>query len=275
MRITKERAPKGAALPALTPLQASEIVEGLGSKGLKSGHKDRLTATLGNKASSSIFVNKVIALRAFGLITTEGTQFNLTELGERIAFAKDNARLRAMQDVFLNQTTLSRIWTYYRGKELKLELLPDVLVNQNFVQEKSKKEWAKYFARAINEVGLVEEDSGRVFVANELAPEVDPHDVEIPQTMAETSLSSPSQASTQSSQLPRPAGVDMIDSFIKNFKGNVVRKTLSEGREFVLIIPEDLTKKDIAKIRLIMQSNQDGLDGYIIDDPSGMENDNV
>jgi hypothetical protein len=152
---------------------------------------------------------------------------------------------------------LNRAWAYYKDRSLDRTKVGEVLVNQGIVPATLQPEWAKYFVKALEEASLLIDDNGREFVAKDFVG-LQSGTIQDSEERTEE-VRTRQEAPTPVQESPKPT----IDSFIKSFKGNVVRRTISNDREFVMIIPEDLTDSDVFKIRKILQSTQDGLEGYL------------
>lgn len=143
---TKKR--KGVP-PVLTMEQAISIAEQIYKKaGSQPVSYDDLAAVLRNVKTSSVFILKLIALRAYGLISRgESETSSLTELAIRLFSAtSEQEEANARFEIFRNPQPLAALHAAYAGQVVpERKYLVNVLEKSGDVSADFYDEWAKRF----------------------------------------------------------------------------------------------------------------------------------
>jgi hypothetical protein len=168
-----KRARKGAKLPELTFSEVIQAMETLGHRNTRSGQTNILAEILENSPNSSTFTNKLIALKNYSVINQNGTFFELTLIGNGIAFAKStNEKADSIKKAFTSHPVLGAVWEAMHGRNLEPDYIPNVMVQVGGVQPEKKNKWADYFIEAIKDAKLTKiTPDGKEVVLSDISSE--------------------------------------------------------------------------------------------------------
>lgn len=255
----KDRIGYGVKIPPLTFEEAIQAIKSVSELGGEKANLDALATVLKHSRSSSNFSYKLSALKSFGLITADKSNYQLTDLGKRIVTPISVAdEMRAIHEAFCNNETLNKIWTEYKTKMLpQREYLANYLETSLHIPSSLKIGWADYFIGAANvsKLLIVRGDSGGYRVLSE--------PLSIPPIKEEEQK--PSEVGEKSSQQINPQNTNKQDSIVDltdSMKwGNIHKPLLSNGKVAIFAIPNELSQQDIDKLRVVIKGIDTGLDG--------------
>lgn len=146
--------------PYIDLREARKIVEKIAHEGAGRVTHEHLAIMLQHSAGSSVFLNKIIALKRYGLLEKSGKdEYHLTNLGFELAEGqnKDDALFRA----FLYEPLHRDVHERYKGKLLlSNEALKNILEKEFAVMPKHSEEWVTRFLRNLEEANLITRTGG-------------------------------------------------------------------------------------------------------------------
>ena len=281
---TNKRIGWGVKTPSISFSEVVELIQTVGNKFGDSGHIEDVSIVSGNSAKSSTFVKKIRDLKNFNLIQVEGDNFELSELGIRIAHPKSKTdEVLAKFESFKSIENLKRIWDYYRGKRLpQKEFLANAIMSLLGIPKELKEAWAEYFIDASFVAGvLLQTETGLLQVlsnpktyeaSTQLNEDVEEDLLDKKQEKPKTAAGQKNDtnfAETTNSKLN-------LDNFLGNLNGGMLYQIkISGGRKVFVFIPEGLRKNDVERIKSILKSAEAGLEGLLEEDENigeAMEN---
>ena len=150
--------------PYIDLREAQHIVEKIAREGAGKVTHEHLAIMLKHSAGSSAFLNKIIALKRYGLVEKSGRNaYQLTHLGYELAEGPNptDALFRA----FLNEPLLRDIHERYKGKLLlSKEALKNILEKEFEVGSKYSEDWVDLFLRNLEEANLVTRAGGTTMI---------------------------------------------------------------------------------------------------------------
>lgn len=251
---TKKRIGYGVKLPLVSLQESVKAVKEAAQLGGESGSLDAFAKVFKNSRSSSTFYYKLSVLKNFGLINFDKLNYQLTDLGRRIVTPESMAdEYKAIHEALCENEILAKVWENYKGK-----LLPAPEYVANFIEKSCeipqnlKKQWADYFIAAAQFAQIIVERGGSTHVLYE--PQIMPINLEETKSITETS---------QSSNLPsvNREQVSFVDSVDSLEWGSINKPKLSNGRNAIFAIPDELSDQDIEKLKVILKGIEAGLDG--------------
>ncbi len=159
----RERRERRDVPPFLSLEGAVEIAKQIHSRAGGSVNSDGLVEILGSPASSSVYLRKVAALRAWGIVVKEDELFKLSSEAEAIVQPRNESEKRkALLNCFLGVDKLRRIAQLYAGKILPEDsFLLNTLTRDLQFDRTTVTEWAKTFREAGTTVGIFIDLNGR------------------------------------------------------------------------------------------------------------------
>lgn len=238
------RAPKGTGVPALTFPEFVQVISGIGGRDVRSGTLVLLSNVLGNSAKSSTFTNKVIALKNFSSIAVNGDDFELTSIGNGIAYPKNqDEKTLSIQKAFAAHTILGKVWNDLKGRDFEEQFLPNIMVSVGGVPDNLKGEWATYFAEAIRTAKLVKNTGGKEIVLSDF---IKP---------GHSKSEEPTHASTKNEPPPPvQSNAEVLEKLSSSLTGGM-KLNAKAGDCYVLVyIDGALTEEEAAKITTIFEA---------------------
>lgn len=151
-----KRRPKGSVPPAVQFAEAVEISKEFYKRGGQ-GNRELLAELIGNKATSSIFGKKALALRRYGLIRSEGDEYWISEIGQNIGAPKnEKIYAEAIGHAFLSIPTYRMLYNEYKDRPLPHEMYMINTIRGN-VPEGGEQEWVSSFKQGAKAAGLLKE----------------------------------------------------------------------------------------------------------------------
>lgn len=150
-----DKKPKGSYPPRLTLAEAGEIITALYERTGSEATLDELSEIFGNTTKSSAFSAKLVCLRKFGLIDTNGNKVKLSEAANSIVAPLDRTeRAQALKATFLKTEEFEKVYLRLVGK-----ILPEDSFLQNSFLEYGGKElapkWMESFKESADYAGLL------------------------------------------------------------------------------------------------------------------------
>jgi hypothetical protein len=230
-----------------------------------------MQAVSASSPKGGTFGNRTYTPQNFGFwkINKKAAEYSLTDLGKQLVNPDSpTARISALQTAFRNNALLLAIWDQFKGQRLPTdEFFPNAIVKSG-VPEELKKEWADYFLKAGKFAEVVNADRlvryAPIRSDERKEPEASSGILKVDLNAA---LVSPEVSGNPPPQVaPPPVLIDGLQEFLRGRKGNISRKTISGDREVLIFIPEDLTQKDVTKIRVLLKAVDSSLEGYMLDE---------
>jgi hypothetical protein len=145
-----ERIPRGSAPPALKLSDAAELARKIYDNAGGLASPDMFSQLIGNTTTSSTFVRKLSALRAYGIIEDVGSNLGLTEIGNRIAAPRDaEDDLAAMKEALQRIETLNKIYERFKGRILpEDQFLKNIFIQELKIPREIADHWIYWFLDA-------------------------------------------------------------------------------------------------------------------------------
>jgi len=250
----KQRIGYGVRLPILTLEQSVSAVKDSARLGGESGSLDVFATVFQNSRSSSTFFYKLAVLKNFGLITYDKLNYQLTDLGRRIVKPESMTdEYKAIHGAFCENEILAKVWENYKGKLLPVqEYVANFIEKSCEIPSNLKQQWADYFVGSAQFSQIIVERGGSIHVLYE--PQVTPGKSEETKPLMEV----PQGKIITASIREHVSTVDSVDSLEW---GNISKPKLSNGRNAIFAIPDELSEQDIGKLRVIIKGIEAGLDG--------------
>jgi len=166
----QKRLPKGTVPPALNLEEAIDIARRIHEMPSGEAPYDAAPDVFGNSATSSVFGKKMMALRDFGIATSDDKKkmVSLTDLGRMIVAPKDeDDHLLSLGNAFLRISLFCRIYNRIKGRPLPQD---QYLVNtiSDVVPRELATGWLENLKRSIKTAHLLDESrpDGKVYVLN-------------------------------------------------------------------------------------------------------------
>lgn len=240
------RAPKGTVIPALTFPEFIQVISDIGGRDVKNGTLVLLSNVLGNSAKSSTFTNKVIALKNFSGISVNGDDFELTSIGNGIAYPRNqDEKTLSTQKAFASHSVLGKVWNDLKGRDFEEQYLPNIMVSVGGVPDDLKVEWAGYFAEAIRTARLTKNTGGKEIVLSDF----------IKPGQSKSEEATPTQKHNElPPQLPPQSNAEVLEKISSSLTGGM-KLNAKAGDCYVLVyIDGTLTEEEAAKITTIFEA---------------------
>jgi hypothetical protein len=267
----RKRLPKGSVPPSLNLEEASDITNRIYELAGSEASYDVVSRITGNSTRSSTFLNKIITLKNYGLITDVNRTITLTESGRKIAGPRTpTERALALKQAFLNIGLYSTVYEKFKGRLLP----PDEFLINTFADYVPTRElasaWMDSFKKSAKKAGLLElRQDGKIVVletinpshhAEFIEPELPP--VEQKKEEVPASVVQPSRPPTGSEYsgngIPR-----------KPQYGHVSKISLSGNREAEFSIPDKLTSRDAQKLTKALEGLKTIIESMVDEEESG------
>jgi hypothetical protein len=254
-----QRLPYGTAPLTLTLADAVALIAKAGAEGSLLPAA-RLAIIAGNTVSSSSFVRKIGALRAFGLISEqEKDLYALTDLGISLSSPKSaEAFAAARKQAFLNVDAFNTLFQQQKGKLLAAdEFLRNILEQDCKIPKEHSGQWAVHFRDAARAAGLFyDRGDGRTQVAESpIIPPAAPQSKEINGTPAVAELKA------------EPAGDRIVlRDQVCVAMGHTTRIELGGGKRAEFSVPDGITRKDAQKLKKALEGLAVIIDSMVIEE---------
>jgi len=254
----RSRMSNGLNIPLLSFEEVIELTKITYTKAGYNNSLDALSRITGNSSSSSTFIKKIQALRNFGVFYFDKSNYNLTEIGEKIAKPESfDEQAEAIVQAFLKQENLKKIWENFKGKRLpQEEFLENSIQKILGLPDELKQKWAEYFVEAGKYAGLLEErDLGSYQVLQSYVKTINnptkvADDIKITEHI-NVQIENPES---------KPIKSDQNNLSNENFGINST-KIISENRKAYFMIPDQLTQQDIDALKVVLKGIELQIEG--------------
>ncbi len=254
-----QRPPYGTAPLALTLADVSALAAKAGEEGpVLSAAK--LAIITGNTISSSSFVKKIRALKAFGLISEQSKDlYTLTDLGLSVASPKSpEALAQAKKQAFLNIEAFNKLFQQQKGKLLAAdEFLRNILEQDCNIPRDYSGQWAAHFRQGARAADLLyARGDGRTQVSE--SPVVFPTTSQIIETNGTSAVAEPKANATEDR-------VEVRDQ-VYIAMGHLTRIELGGGKRAEFSVPDGITRKDAQKLKKALEGLAVIIDSMVIEE---------
>jgi hypothetical protein len=223
--------------------EALEISHAVYSRMGGSAMRDDLAQVLGNTPSSSSFVKKMSALRAFGLMEENGpNNYRLTPLAYQIV--APGSRLeeaRARLEVFRNINVFAKLHDQYKGKVCpETTYLANTIERDLGVPTGAKVRWAQAFLEAIESAGLQSMQGGRTVIRSDISV-LDSQPVE---TQEDRYMETETRSNEQKHSPPQEREEPGTSNFVFPFAGKGAVR---------IQMPDNLSQQEITKLLKLLE----------------------
>ena len=152
-----ERLKRGSNPPYIGLSDAFSLARGIYEQGGGMASYDVLSRLTGNSSSSSSFIKKVGALKAYGLATEQSDTLTLTENGMAIAApTSELSASSAKKAALLNISVFAKIYERHKGKLLPAdEFLKNIVEQDSGIPKELSETWVTAFKAASRAAGLL------------------------------------------------------------------------------------------------------------------------
>lgn len=246
--ISPPKYPRGSKPPALSLDEAAEIITTFYEDTAGEASYDALSNITDNSPGSSVFINKLAALKNYGLMADENRVLSLTELGFSVAAPHTPAdRVEALKEAFLKVDNFKNAYEKYKGRLLPQdEFLRNAFTS--WVPVDLASEWVETFKSSADIAGLLEERNGKLQVRESVRiPEGEKE--EAPAPVLKEAEAPPSRIEESQAPHTLPAGVIRTPL------------ALGPGRLAYIELPKDWKPAELKKLlRLLALSLGDDAD---------------
>ena len=248
-----ERLKRGSNPPCIGLADAFVIVKSIYEQGGGEASFELMSRITGNSHSSSSFIKKVGALKAYGLVTEQNEVISLTDQGTAIAAPKSqHLEAIAKKSALQNVPVFSKIYDRHKGKLLPAdEFLKNIIEQDAGIPRDLSSEWAKAFRAAARTAGLLYDrpDGKTQIVENPVVAgrEQSDHASDPPPTRQSPTTQADNQAERNGGQTVPTIAFPMAAS------GNNTRFEMSDGRVAEFSIPFGISGKDAKRLKSYLE----------------------
>ncbi|HXB27468.1 MAG TPA: hypothetical protein VNV25_22250 [Gemmatimonadaceae bacterium] len=147
---------RGVKNPSDTLQEAETMLQHVREQvGFGPASREVLAEALGYRGISGTSGRKVAALSHYGLLERAGSGYRISDLGKQLLMPKEpSERGRALAVAARTPALYQRLWARYQGGPLPA-LLPNLLVREHGVNQRSADEVAKIFRETMQFAGLL------------------------------------------------------------------------------------------------------------------------
>jgi len=259
-----ERYPRGSVPLVLSLEEAVEVARRLYENAGGLANADVMSRVIGNSASSSAYIKKVNALRTYGLIEQQGSDFVLTNIGGAIAApTSPEAEAAAKRDVFLKVEVFAKVFERHKGKLLPAdEFLKNLIEQECKIPKELSLKWVEMFKDAAAAIEILwRRPDGKIQIMD--APIMRYPRTHPPEEEA-------TQAPIEAAQPPSKSNNGVSRAFEPSGTGHTTRIELSQRRLAVFSIPDRLTPRDAQKLKSALRGFDSIIDSMISDETEGV-----
>jgi hypothetical protein len=262
MTVKNDRMPRGSSPPHLKLSEAFALAVAIWEQGAGHCSFDVLSKITNNSTSSSSFLKKFNALKAYGLIEPSKSEVILTDNGRNVvAPASPLLEAAARKMAFLNIDVYAKVYERHRGKLMPAdEFLRNIIEVDCGIPRELSETWVVYFKDAVNAAGLLfNRSDGKIQITEApILPTPQLEAVTVPGPKLE-----PQQA-------PKVVDEKSNQSINFNISGHTTRIELSGKRFAVFAFPDSLTQRDAQKIKGALAGMGAIIDSMV--EPEGQNN---
>jgi len=166
------RKSSGNVPPWMDLREAIELIKTIYEKGGGSMGLDDLATLMNHTIKSSAFTMKMGAMRAFGLVNTDGQIVKLSSLGSAIVAPSSSDEYREAVFKAFNAISLySSLHQKYRGGYLPEDsFLANTLQREFGVSSENREKWVESFKQSGRAVGVIRDEGGKIRVLQTPSP---------------------------------------------------------------------------------------------------------
>jgi len=245
-----ERLKRGSNPPYIGLAEAFSLARGIYEQGGGTASYDVFSRLTGNSSSSSSFVKKVGALKAYGLAIEQSDILILTENGMAIAApTSEISAASAKKAALLNISVFAKIYERHKGKLLPAdEFLKNIIEQDSGIPKELSGTWVSAFKGASQSAGLLHtrpDGKTQIMESQLLAPAEMPSE---PEANSPKTTFSPSSNGNSRVASVVPTTVSPLSA-----SGNVTRFELSDGRVAEFNIPFGISAKDAKRLKSYLE----------------------
>lgn len=247
----------GVKIPILSFGDTLRIVREVSRVGGLDGMFDALSQVTGNSLSSSSFQLKLGVLKNFGFITTQGSNYSLTEVGRRLAQpSSPDEESSAIFEAFRKLEVLSKVFDNYKGKILpQKDYLANYIEKNLNIPTQLKHGWADYFIDAAKVVSVLHEREGGSY-------QVLSQPSKLQNPIPSNGEGSVGQVVEPQESPPARAMSPVSGLLTTDYHWGILnQRRVSGNRKAIFAIPDELSTADIEALKLILKGIEASLDG--------------
>jgi hypothetical protein len=261
MANTAERVRKGSYPPYASLAEAFLLAERIYENGGGQASYDMFSRLTGNSSSSSSFVRKLAAMKAYGLLAeaVKG-QLILTETGIRIAAPRDaDAAGNARKQAFTSIDTFNRIFDRHKGKLLPAdEFLKNMIEQECEIPRDLSKLWVSAFKDSLKTAGLLHDRGDGKFQI-----------LESPVVMKSVSVAAAVRQNGPAVEADKSHAADAyVQAPVSEAEPNAglnIKIRLSSGQSASFYIPDKLSARDAQKLKGALEGFGSMIDSLVSD----------
>jgi hypothetical protein len=258
-----ERLKRGSNPPYIGLGDAFALIRGIYEQGGGQASYDLLSRLTGNSRSSSSFIKKIGALKAYGLVTEQSDTVYLTEYGQSIAApTSESGASSAKRASLLSVGVFAKIYERHKGKLLPAdEFLKNIIEQDSGIPRDLSSEWTRAFKEAARAAGILyDRPDGKTQIMEGVSTD----------SGAESRSDSVDSASVsnRSEETPRSVPSQPIphSSAPSSASGNVTRFELSDGRIAEFNIPFGINSRDAKRLKSYLEGLKLIIDAAVSDE---------
>jgi hypothetical protein len=239
-----DRFKPGSRPPYIALSEALRLVALIYEQGGGRASKDLLSRLTGNTSSSSSFVRKINALKAYGLAGEEGGQIFLSAAGTAAAAPTDPSDAAEARKVSFEQIEIfRRVYERHKGKILPAdEFLKNILEQEHSIPRELVGEWLLSLKDGLKAAGLLyDRGDGKMQIMEKPI-------VRFPRLSTDEAKTNQSQVTTVAPS-ETPSAENVIVQSAQFASGHSTRIELSGKRFASFSIPDILTARDASKLK--------------------------
>jgi len=263
MANNSERFKKGSLPPFIGLAEAVSLVARIYEQAGGRANYDLLSRIFDNSQSSSSFIKKLAALKAYGLVTepTKG-DVELSDSGMAIAApTSDDAFALAKRDALLRIEVYNKLHARHKGKLLPAdEFLRNIIEQDCGIPRELSSQWARDFKDGARIAGLLHDrGDGRLQLMESpvVSKAVSPGD----SLRSDSPTITPASAPVLIERSMQQSSLAPVSASGLNYK-----RELSGGRLAVFSIPDQLTSKDAQRLKEFFEGVGKLIDSLVQED---------
>ena len=258
-----ERLKRGSNPPYISLADAFAIVRSIYEQGGGQASRELMSRITGNSHSSSSFIKKIGALKAYGLVLEQNDSIYLTELGSAIAApTSQGSDALAKKAALQNIPVFAKIYERHKGKLLPAdEFLKNIIEQDAGIPRELSPDWVGAFKSAARVAGLLYDrpDSKTQIVDTPVAPSREQTEYALDPSIQTSSVSAVEQAIGRNGSHATPSVMTPTAG------GNKTRFELSDGRVAEFSIPFGISSKDAKRLKSYLEGLKLIIDAAISD----------
>lgn len=218
-------------------VEFAKLVQGIAGKG--SASEDALAAELKVTVRTKSFTYKVSSARQFGLLSKTNEGLQLTDRAKRIInpVNEETDVPALLKEAFQLPPLYNKLIAKYNGVKLPaLQSIANLLCNDHGITVVAKERAAKVFVNSAQYAKVVDSDGILIAKERDIYPDEEENKIQTPQK----DFSSPTDI------------VDQPLTLEKQLEYQTVQLALSGGRNAKLVVPRDITSKEVDRMKKLI-----------------------